>query len=88
MPRLQLVWGPCGHRARSAPGRAAPTPSSSKFVVGVAGVPGSGKSSLARAVVERLNRRGTPAVNVPMVCAQGGGRLPALGAPSPGAAQP
>lgn len=42
----------------------------SKFIVGVAGVPGSGKTSLARAVVERLNRRGTPAVNVPMVGAR------------------
>lgn len=38
-----------------------------KFMVGVAGVPGSGKSSLAKAVVELLNQRGTPAVNVPMV---------------------
>ncbi|EFN54119.1 hypothetical protein CHLNCDRAFT_135485 [Chlorella variabilis] len=41
-------------------------PGAPKFMVGVAGVPGSGKSSLAKAVVELLNQRGTPAVNVPM----------------------
>lgn len=40
--------------------------SAGKFLVGVAGVPGSGKSSLAREVVARLNKRGTLAVNVPM----------------------
>jgi pantothenate kinase len=36
------------------------------WLVGVAGVPGSGKSTLVRAVCERLNARGTPAVVVPM----------------------
>lgn len=36
------------------------------YLVGVAGVPGSGKSSLAKAVCQRLNDRGIPAVNVPM----------------------
>jgi pantothenate kinase len=36
------------------------------WLVGVAGVPGSGKSTLVRAVCERLNARDTPAVVVPM----------------------
>lgn len=34
--------------------------------MGVAGVPGSGKSSLAKAVCARLNAAGIPAANVGM----------------------
>ncbi|PSC71182.1 uridine kinase [Micractinium conductrix] len=40
--------------------------SPSPWLVGVAGVPGSGKSSLVQAVCKRLCERGTPAVVVPM----------------------
>ncbi|KAL4429348.1 hypothetical protein ABPG77_005122 [Micractinium sp. CCAP 211/92] len=40
--------------------------SQSPWLVGVAGVPGSGKSSLVQAVCARLNARGIPAVVVPM----------------------
>lgn len=34
--------------------------------MGIVGVPGSGKSSTAKAVCARLNARGVPAANVPM----------------------
>ncbi len=37
-----------------------------RIVIGVAGAPGSGKSSLARRLVRRLDARGVPAVGVPM----------------------
>lgn len=37
-----------------------------RIVLGVAGAPGSGKSSLARRLVRRLDARGVPATGVPM----------------------
>lgn len=40
--------------------------SAGTYIVGIAGVPGSGKSSLAAAVCERLNAAGVAAANVPM----------------------
>lgn len=40
--------------------------SGGRSIVGIAGAPGTGKSTLARRLTSRLNASGTPAVQVPM----------------------
>jgi pantothenate kinase len=46
--------------------RAARLSGTPRTIIGIVGAPGSGKSSLARKLVNRLNAHGTPAVCVPM----------------------
>ncbi len=46
--------------------RAAARAAGGRAIIGVAGIPGAGKSTLARAVVDELEAAGTPAAYLPM----------------------
>ncbi|KAL4458654.1 hypothetical protein ABPG75_013519 [Micractinium tetrahymenae] len=63
---MEEVYDRLADRVEDALQRRGSSGPRSPWLVGVAGVPGSGKSSLVQAVCARLNARGTPAVVVPM----------------------